>query len=161
MRTLVLSKLQPAQFFILTFMIPALQENGFLPPGLYPADLDEIWGRFGRTSERRRMLFNRLRTFVEFSRHVEALRMFIAGSYVSAKAEPEDVDVIIWVGKKFLDLLELEDENALNLELMFLNREPKDAIAVFDEEGWKAWLNFFSSIGSREGEWKGLVEVLL
>jgi hypothetical protein len=71
--------------------IPALQENGFLPPGLYLANLDEIWERFGRTSERRRMLFNRLQMFVDAARHVEALRMFVAGSYVTAKTNPRDV----------------------------------------------------------------------
>jgi hypothetical protein len=53
--------------------IPAFQENGFLPPGLYLADLNEIFQRFGRTSERRRVLFNRLRTFVELAKHVGAL----------------------------------------------------------------------------------------
>jgi len=149
--------MQLAQFF----MIPELQENGFLPPGLHSADLNEIWEKFGCTSEPRRMLFSRLRTFTEFARYVGASRMFIAGSYVTAKTNPEDVDVVIWVGRKFLELLELGDEKALNLEQMFLTREPKEAIAVFDEDGWKAWLNFFSSMKNCEGEWKGLVEVLL
>ena len=141
--------------------IPTLQENGFLPPGLYLADLEEIWERFGSTSERRQMLFSRLRTFVELAIHVEALRMFVDGSYVTAKTNPEDVDVVIWVGEKFLELLEKGDEKALNLELMFLTREPKEAFAVFDEDGWNAWLDFFSSIRNREDEWKGLVEVCL
>jgi len=141
--------------------IPALQEDGFLPPGLYLADLDEIWERFGCTSERRRMLFNRLQMFVDSAQHVEALRMFIGGSYVTAKANPRDVDVVIWAGEPFLEWLELEDKQALSLELMFLTREPKEAFAVFDENGWNAWLDFFSSIRNREGEWKGLVEVRL
>ncbi len=141
--------------------IPALQENGFLPPGLYLADLDEIRERFGRTSERRRMLFNRLRMFVDAARHVEALRMFVAGSYITAKTDPRDVDVVIWVGERFLELLELGDKQALDLELMFLTREPKEAFAVFDKDGWNAWLDFFSSVKYREGELKGVVEVRL
>ena len=141
--------------------IPALQENGFLPPGLYLANLDEIWERFGRTSDRRRMLFNRLQMFVDGARHVEALRMFVAGSYVTAKTDPRDVDVVIWVGERFLELLELGDKQALDLELMFLTREPKEAFAIFDEDGWNAWLDFFSSVKYREGEWKGVVEVRL
>ena len=141
--------------------IPALQENGFLPPGLYLADLDEVWERFGCTSERRRMVFNRLQIFVDSARHVEALRMFIAGSYITAKTNPRDVDVVIWAGERFLELLELGDKQALSLELMFLTREPEEAFAVFDENGWNAWLDFFSSIRNREGEWKSLVEVRL
>lgn len=141
--------------------IPTLQENGFLPPGLYLASLDEIWERFGPTSERRRMLFDRLRMFVDAARHVEAVRMFVAGSYVTAKADPRDVDVVIWVGERFLELLELGDKQALDLELMFLTREPKEAFAVFDEDGWNAWLDFFSSVRYREEERKGVVEVRL
>jgi hypothetical protein len=94
--------------------IPAFQEDGFLPPGLYLADLDEIWERFGCTSERRRMLFDRLQMFVDVARHVGALRMFIAGSYVTAKMNPGDVDVVIWVGERLLELLEREDRQALD-----------------------------------------------
>ena len=141
--------------------IPALQENGLLPPGLYLADLDETWERFGHISERRRVLFNRLQMFVDAARHVKAVRMFIAGSYVTAKTNPGDVDVVIWVGERFLELLELGDKQALDLELMFLTREPKEAFAVFDEDGWNAWIGFFSSVRNREGERKGLVEVSL
>jgi hypothetical protein len=141
--------------------IPALQENDFLPPGLYLADLDEIRERFGRTSEQRRMLFNRLQMFVDAARYVEALRMVVAGSYVTAKTNPRDVDVVIWVGERFLELLELGDKQALDLELMFLTREPKEAFAVFDEDGWNAWLDFFSSVRYREAERKGVVEVRL
>lgn len=85
--------------------------------------------------------------------------MFIAGSYITAKDNPKDVDVVIWVGNRFLELLEQEDEKALNLELMFLTREPQEAFAVFDEGGWNAWLDFFST--NREGSQRGLVEVKL
>jgi len=44
---------------------------------------------------------------------------------------------------------------------MFLTREPKEAFAVFDEDGWNAWLDFFSSLKGREDVRKGLVEVSL
>jgi hypothetical protein len=40
-------------------------------------------------------------------------------------------------------------------------RTVKEAFAVFDEEGWNEWLDFFSSIRNREGAYKGLVEVKL
>ncbi|MCH8295254.1 hypothetical protein IH992_29575 [Candidatus Poribacteria bacterium] len=117
--------------------IPALQENGGLPPGLYLASLDEIREKFGRTSQRRRVLFQRLQTFVALARHVGALRMFVNGSYVTAKTDPGDVDVVIWVGEKFLQLLEEGDDQALDLESMFSLREPEQAFAAFDEEEWE------------------------
>lgn len=125
------------------------------------ADLNEIWERFGKVTERRRMLFDRLEIFVDLAQYVEAHRMFINGSYVTAKPEPEDVDVVIWVGEKFLQLLDTEDEEALTLELIFLTREPKEAFAVFDEEGWEVWVAFFSRVRGNRDVRKGLVEVQL
>jgi hypothetical protein len=43
-------------------------------------------------------------------------------------------------------------------DALYLTREPKEAFAVFDEDGWNAWLDFFSSIRNREDERKGLVD---
>ncbi|MFQ5855534.1 MAG: hypothetical protein ACE5LU_07835 [Anaerolineae bacterium] len=141
--------------------LPELQENGFLPVGLHLADLDEIRERFGQTSERRQALFGRLQTFVGLARQVGALRMFVGGSFTTAKPDPRDVDVVIWVGDTFLHLLDRENEEALTLELMFLTREPKEAFAVFDEEGWNAWIEFFSKVRGRRNLRKALVEVQL
>ncbi|MBI1924110.1 hypothetical protein HYR99_07650 [Candidatus Poribacteria bacterium] len=142
--------------------IPALQANGCLPPGLYLASLDEIWERFGSTSEQRRLLFQRLQTFVTLARHVGSLRMFVNGSYVTAKTHPGDIDVVIWVDEdKFRQLVIQEDELAMNLREMLLTKEPKEAFVVFNENKWNAWLDFFSLIRNRPGEKKGLVEVQL
>jgi len=141
--------------------LPELLENGLLPPGLHLADLEEIWERFGKGSERRQMLFRRLQFFVELAQHVGASRMFIGGSYVTAKPDPADVDVVIWVGDTFLRLLDEGDQEALTLELVFLTREPKEAFAVFDEMGWNAWGKFFSKVRGRRDLRKGLVEVKL
>lgn len=141
--------------------LPELMKNGFLPPGLHLAELDEIWERFGKGSEQRQTLFRRLQLFVDLARHVGAVRMFIGGSYVTAELYPKDVDVVIWVGDTFLDLLDKGDEYALTLELMFLTREPQEAFAVFDELGWNAWIEFFSKVRGRRNLRKGLVEVQL
>lgn len=140
--------------------IPALQENGFLPPGLHLAKLDEIEARFAVTA-RRRKLFERLRRFVELARHVGARRMFADGSYVTAEPEPGDVDVVIWLDEsRFWELVNNEDPQALDLRLMFLTREPKEAFAVSDEAGWNHWFSFFSLVRYRV-ERKGVVEVQL
>jgi hypothetical protein len=87
--------------------------------------------------------------------------MFVNGSYVTAKPEPGDVDVVIWVGEKYQRLLEEKDDLALDLEAMFSIGEPEEAFAVYDDERWNAWVDFFSLIRNRPGEKKGLVEVKL
>ena len=79
------------------------------------------------------------------------------GSFVTAKPDPGDVDAVIWLNETFLQLLEAKDQQAMDLQKMFLTRTPKEAFAVFDQTGWDDWLDFFSF--TRAGEQKGVVEV--
>ncbi len=143
--------------------IPPLQEDGLLPPGLYVADMDQIAERFGKSTPRRQELFERLRMFVELAQHCGALRMFVNGSFVTAKPEPGDVDVVIWLGTKYLELLEQNDESAIRLEEMFDTRQPKEAFWVDTEQKWSGWVEFFSRARGHLHlrKQKGLVEVKL
>ena len=142
-------------------LLPNLQPDGFLPPGLHLADLDEIKQRFGLETPQRQVLFEHLQLFVDLAHHAQAKRMFANGSYVTAKPNPGDVDVVIWVDERFLQLLEAGDERALSLETMILTRQPREAFAVFDERGWLDWVEFFSRVRYRNDLRKGLVEVKL
>jgi hypothetical protein len=76
-------------------LIPQFLENGFLPAGLYSADRIEVEKRFGKNTPQRRKLFERLKLFVEMARHCGALKLLINGSFVTAKGDPNDVDVVI------------------------------------------------------------------
>lgn len=141
--------------------IPPLQEDGLLPPGLHLADMDEIEERFGKSTPKRKNLFERLRMFVELAQYCGALRMFVNGSFVTAKPEPNDVDVAIWVGAKYIELLNNDDENAKRLKKMFDTRVPKEALLATDEQEWEGWVLFFSRIRGHLNKRKGLVEVNL
>jgi hypothetical protein len=141
--------------------IPPLQEDGLLPPGLYVADMNEIEERFGKSTPRRSELFARLHTFVELARHCGALRMFINGSFVTAKPEPGDVDVVIWLSENYYELLKRADKEAIRLEEMFDTREPAEAFSVFEELDWNEWIDFFSLVREYPNKRKGLVEVKL
>jgi len=130
-------------------LIPSLQEDGLLPPGLYMADMGEIAERFGRGTPQRRELFERLRMFVELARPCGALRMFVDGSFVTAKPEPGDVDVVIWLGEKYFELIECADDKALRLEEMFDTREPEEAFGYLKRStGTSGFISFhlFESI---------------
>jgi len=141
--------------------IPPLQEDGFLPPGLHPAEMDEIEDRFGRNTPRRQEFCERLRMFVDLAQHCGALRMFVNGSFVTAKAKPGDVDVVIWLGAKYFELLKQADKKAIRLEEVLDTREPEEAFSVFEEVDWNDWINFFSLIREHPNKHKGLVEVKL
>lgn len=79
-------------------MIPELDEEGELPAGIYDVTLDEVRARFARftTSDRRVMLFGALERFVTAVQQAGVVaRIYLAGSYITAKAEPEDIDLLV------------------------------------------------------------------
>jgi hypothetical protein len=141
--------------------IPLLQEDGLLLPGLYLAEMNEIEERFGKSTPRWKELFKRLRMFVELAQYCGALRMFVNGSFVTAKPEPSDVDVVIWVGARYIELLDNDDESAKRLKKMFDTRVPKDALQAIDEQDWEGWVWFFSGLRENPTKQKGLVEIEL
>ncbi len=141
--------------------IPALQTDGLLPPGLYLAGLQEIEERFGKSTRKRAMLYSRLKMFVILAQHCGASRVFVNGSFVTQKPEPGDIDVVIWLGKEFLQMLLEKDSQALLLQQMFLRRKPEEAFLVTDQQGWDEWFEFFSVFKSNPKQRKGLIEVKL
>src|SRR6266545_4725586 len=80
--------------------IPRFNEHGLLPEGIHDCTLAEIEARFGgfQTSDRRPQLWGR---FKEFLREVKACGMVVVilvnGSFVTAKPDPNDIDLILLV----------------------------------------------------------------
>lgn len=83
-------------------MLPPLNENGDLPPGVHVADWKEIEQRFGTGSEARRLAFGRLKHLHELAvRTGELGNLYVFGSFVSATPEPRDVDVVLVMSRRF------------------------------------------------------------
>jgi hypothetical protein len=141
--------------------IPPFLENGLLPEGLHLSDLAEVEERFGRSSVRRRELFERLMLFMDWARHCGAIKMLIDGSFVTSKPEPGDVDIVIRLVQTHEDLITKQDAKALELERMFESREPKEAFPAYYEDRWEDWVKFFSKVKSSTTLRKGLVEIKL
>jgi hypothetical protein len=79
-------------------MLPDYDDKGDLPAGIHPATLADVEQRFGRftVSDRRVSLFAKLNQVVELAKASGiAERIIIAGSFVTAKLEPNDVDLVI------------------------------------------------------------------
>jgi len=76
-------------------MIPEVVDiNGVwnvLPPGIHDASLREIEGRFA-TNEKRRLLFEGFRRGVGSLRDAGCRMVFLDGSFVSDKPNPDDFD---------------------------------------------------------------------
>jgi len=76
-------------------MIPPFNENGYLPPGVYAASLEEILDRFGRGSEQRQAQAESLRWLVSLCRKGGISRLLLNGSFVTDRLKPNDVDCVL------------------------------------------------------------------
>jgi hypothetical protein len=129
--------------------IPELSANGYLPPGVHDATLEEVGAVFGRfqRSDRRVFLFLRLCDYVrELRAWGRAEELLIDGSFVSGKAEPNDVDLIVVYPNEF------DSRAALNpAEYNVMSTRRVRAGYGFDafpvrarSKQWEDWLEYFS-----------------
>ncbi len=81
-------------------MIPHFDDNGFLPPGIYPATVDEITERFGREPEVRRAQMESIRWLVEIAQRAGIERIVLNGSFVTHQYEPNDVDCALLIDRE-------------------------------------------------------------
>src|SRR6266508_3301713 len=76
--------------------LPEFNSRGDLPEGLHKATLAEVLERFGTGSEARReatAVLQRVHQLVTATGKLDRFVLF--GSYVTAKPEPRDVDVVL------------------------------------------------------------------
>lgn len=71
--------------------IPILK-NGMLPAGEHLATLDEVEHTFGSQNDQRRYLMRGLRSACEMFRAANVDRIWVDGSFVTDKEEPNDID---------------------------------------------------------------------
>jgi hypothetical protein len=76
--------------------LPEFNDQGDLPAGLHRATLAEVVARFGARTEARRQATAVLRRVQQAAAATGKLERFVVfGSYVTAKPEPHDVDVVL------------------------------------------------------------------
>ncbi len=93
--------------------LPPFNAEGDLPPGVYRATLREVLERFGQGAVRRRAVADRLIRLYQLVASTGQLARFVVfGSFVTAKAEPNDVDVVVLMEDTF-DLASVKGEAAL------------------------------------------------
>lgn len=132
-------------------MIPHLNEDGYLPPGIHPATLEEIAARFGQESELRQAQMESLRWLIDLAQRAGVQRIVVNGSFVTDKLEPNDVDCVLLIESNFPQDAVAEAE--LLAGLPFINLELVDAegFQQFTERTFATDRNLVP---------KGLVEVI-
>jgi len=138
--------------------IPELRPDGYLPEGLFVATEAEVEAAFGTVNVRRQTLMRRLSYFLQLARAAGALRFFVNGSFVTAKPEPGDIDVVClvpagWSAETSVATRELYE--------VALARLPKELFIAYSESRWDQWVEFFSRTREPDGRHKGIVEVQL
>jgi uncharacterized protein DUF6932 len=140
--------------------IPAFRPDGCLPEGLHEASEEEVAARFGQSTSRREYLLGRLHRWLELARAVGARRFFINGSFVTDKAEPGDVDAVVWLPDDWNAQLGAGEPAAIQLWEMIKSRQPEEVFAAVDASEWAEWLDFFSSLRNSTRR-KGVIEIWL
>jgi hypothetical protein len=151
-------------------MIPEL-EDGALPDGVHDCTVEEVVAAFGRfrKSDQRIMLTERLKQYLaDAARSGIVVAVIIDGSYVTAKEEPDDVDLIV-VRRPDVDTTRLRpfEYNAIS-KAMIRSLYKFDVFSVADgSEELTNRIAFFSQVNPDKAreytsrETKGLLRVRL
>jgi hypothetical protein len=133
-------------------MIPAFNDDGYLPPKVHQATVEEIAARFGRETELRCVQMESLAWLVDLARRAGALRLIVNGSFVTDRPEPNDVDCVLLIGPGFPHDTDAEKE--------LLDGLPFIELKMVGAEDFALLVNrVFAS--DRQAVPKGMIEVVL
>jgi hypothetical protein len=137
--------------------IPLFDDSGNLPEGIHEATWEEIVDRYG-TTDRRRELLEGLQQALESLRAAGCRRLYIDGSFVTAKDEPADFDAcweIAGVDPSRLDPVLLTFANRREAQKVRFGGELFPAQSAADPHGTR-FLDYFQQ-DKVTGERKGIV----
>jgi hypothetical protein len=134
-------------------MFPDFDDQGNLPPGIHKCTLAEVVVRFGTGSAEREVETIELVQFVQWARQNGVQRLIVDGSYVTAVAAPNDVDIVILPGD--IDPVHEVLSPGLDVQWPFLH-----VLVAADEDDLHEWAAF--DFGTdRSGQPRGIVEIEL
>ncbi|MDE0317423.1 MAG: hypothetical protein OXM61_21305 [Candidatus Poribacteria bacterium] len=142
--------------------LPNLNLAGELPEGIHTATIDEVIAQFGSGTPQRMTVTQRLQRIYQLAKSTDHLeRILIFGSYITAKPEPNDIDVVIIFDDDFdMAVCSEEVKNILNHQQaaeefgasIFWIRPSLLFLETLDEfiAGWQV---------KRDGTRRGIIEV--
>jgi hypothetical protein len=133
--------------------LPALRADGTLPPGVHAATLEELLAAFPSVTPRRHLLNDALTNAVAVIRRLGlADEIAVDGSYITDKAEPSDVDLVVLTPGTY----QLAGEQRFAAEDIDTNL--LDIQFAHDAADFQGWLAFFST--TRTLAAKGVVSLI-
>ena len=144
-------------------MIPDFTPSGLLPPGIHVTSWEEFAGRFcvfKRSDQRLRIGARLQNLFDECRRSGIVIRFVVAGSFVTAKDEPNDFDSIVILDASILDQPLPPFQYNLVSKKMAQKMFKGDVFPVFDNSNSISDVfEFFQT--TRDGKKIGIVEIQL
>jgi hypothetical protein len=142
-------------------VLPDLTAEGELPPGVHRTDWQDFHLRFGQSSPRRIWLSRRLRAILDIaSIDGKLLRVFVWGSFVTAKTDPRDLDLLLIMSDDFeVDRIPAARQSVFDstrAKLMF-ESDVFWARASIGDEALGLWLETYQI--SRSFKKRGIVEL--
>jgi hypothetical protein len=146
--------------------IPALEERGFLPVGIHDCALVEVKAVFGcfRGSDQRPRLFSKLEAFLsEVANSSLIVAVLLDGSFVTAKPDPNDIDLLVVVpsGHDFSADLSTSDYNLLSKNRARRLFGFDVLVAAEDSEQYYRYVRFFQQIRFEPALRKGILRLRL
>lgn len=143
--------------------IPEFNSEGDLPQGVHRVALTELLERFGNRTDLRQRATDALLLVLNLAMATACLDRFIVfGSYITAKAEPNDVDLFLVMSSQFEidnqtgDTREMfthrHAQRSFNASVFWVNRQSSFASIDYLIEGWQT---------KRDRSRRGIVEVVL
>jgi hypothetical protein len=132
-------------------VIPAFDENGFLPPGVHPATHDETRARFSTSSEVRRVQMQSVEWMLDLARRAGVQRIVSNSSFATDTMEPIDVHCVLLLPPGKASDLAAEAELAQGVPFL--------EIQVVSQEDFDFLVNSFFAL-SRARIRKGMIEVI-
>ena len=137
-----------------------------LPKGIHDCTLEEIKARFGsfQWSDRRPQLFARLENFLREARATGlVLSVVVNGRFVTAKPDPNDIDLIVVVAADHDFGAELSPgEYAVLSKRRVRRRHGFDVlVARADSDQYRRYERFFQQIRFAPGRAKGILRIKL
>lgn len=144
-------------------MLPDFTDEGLLPAGIHRATLGEFAERFTvfSRSDRRFQVFRQIERLVADAKRSEIVQsVLVAGSYVTAKPEPNDFDCILVLDPSIVgETLRPFQYNLVSRKAARRIYGGDIAPAVAGSVALTQYVEFFQR--TREGKAAGIVEIVL
>ena len=145
-------------------MLPSFNDDGVLPPGIWPCEMAELAQRFAvfRRTDRRLRLYGQLENLLrETLRTGVVVEVIIDGSFVTDKDEPNDIDLILGLPSGYdLDAAPFWIGNVLDEKRLARRYKFDVRIAPIDNTRYFERLDLYQQIRDTS-ERKGVVRLLL